>query len=218
MESASWFITVVMHMKQQWLGWAEQLQSIAQAGLEYSKDKFDLERFAQIRKLSVEILNSHTEISTRKLTDLFANETGYQTPKVDTRAVVPKDGKLLFVHESDDGKWALPGGWAEIQLSVKENVEKEVKEESGIIADAQRLIAVLDRNRYTDDHYPYSVYKIFVECRAVGGSFRANAETMDARFFGEDELPELSVLRSTADQVAMCFEFLRQTDPQVIFD
>ena len=127
MESTSSFITVVMDMKQQWLAWAQQLQAIAHAGLEYSKDKFDLERFAQIRELSVEILSSYTEVGTRKLTELFANETGYQTPKVDTRAVVPRDGKLLFVHESDDGKWALPGGWAEIQLSVKENVEKEVK-------------------------------------------------------------------------------------------
>ena len=205
-------------MKQQWLAWAGQLQSIAQAGLEYSKDKFDLERFAKVRELSIEILNSYTEVGTRKLTDLFANETGYQTPKVDTRAVVPRGNQLLFVQESDDGKWALPGGWAEIQLSLKENVEKEVREESGIIAEAQRLIAVLDRNRYTDDDYPYSVYKIFVECRTVGGSFQPNTETMDARFFGENELPELSALRNTESQVAMCFEFLRGTERQVVFD
>ncbi|MCK4514450.1 MAG: NUDIX hydrolase [Spirochaetaceae bacterium] len=205
-------------MEQQWLAWAEQLQSIAQAGLEYSKDKFDLERFARIRELSVEILNSYTEVGIGKLTDLFANETGYQTPKVDTRAVVPRGGKLLFVQESDDGKWALPGGWAEIQLSLKENVEKEVREESGIIAEAHRLIAVLDRNRYTDDDYPYSVYKIFVECRAVDGSFKPNTETTDARFFGEGELPELSALRNTESQVAMCFAFLRGTERQVVFD
>ncbi len=205
-------------MKQQWLAWAQQLQSIAQAGLEYSKDKFDLERFAKVRELSVEILNSYTGIDTRRLTDLFANETGYQTPKVDTRAAVPKGDKLLFVRESDDGKWALPGGWAEIQLSLKENVEKEVREESGITAEAHRLIAVLDRNRYTDDDYPYSVYKIFVECRAVGGSFKPNTETTDARFFGEGELPELSALRNTESQVAMCFAFLRGTERQVVFD
>ena len=205
-------------MQQQWLVWAQQMQSIAQAGLEYSKDKFDLERFEQIRELSIEILNSYTDVGTEKLVGLFANENGYQTPKVDIRAVVPKGEKLLFVQESDDGKWALPGGWAEIQLSVKENAEKEVREESGIATEAERLIAVLDRNRYTDDDFPYSVYKIFIECRAIGGSFQPNMETMDAQFFGEEELPELSVLRNTEDQVAMCFAFLRETGRPVVFD
>ena len=97
-------------------------------------------------------------------------------------------------------------------------MEKEVREESGITAEAHRLIAVLDRNRYTDDDYPYSVYKIFVECGAVGGSFKPNMETTDARFFGEGELPELSALRNTESQVAMCFAFLRGTERQVVFD
>lgn len=38
--------------------WSEQLQSIAQAGITYSKDIYDLERFELIRQISVEILVS----------------------------------------------------------------------------------------------------------------------------------------------------------------
>jgi ADP-ribose pyrophosphatase YjhB (NUDIX family) len=205
-------------MKQQWLVWVQQMQAIAQVGLEYSKDRFDLERFAQLRKLSVEILSSYTEIGTEKLTELFANESGYQTPKVDIRAVVPDGDRILLVREMDDGKWALPGGWADINLSVKENAEKEVEEESGITTEAERLIAVLDRNRYTHDDFPYSVYKIFVVCRAVGGAFQTNIETSEARYFAADDLPPLSELRNTPEQVAMCFAHLNGQTNEVVFD
>ena len=107
-------------MEPKWLTWAKQLQSIAQAGLTYSKDKYDIERFQQIRELSVEILNEYTEICNEKIKDLFCNEVGYQTPKIDIRGAVFKDDKILLVKESIDGLWSIPGGWAEPGLSIKE--------------------------------------------------------------------------------------------------
>ena len=135
-------------METKWLSWAKRLQSIAQAGLTYSKDKYDIERFQQIRDISIEILNEYTEISNEKIKDLFCNETGYQTPKVDIRGAVFKDGKILLVKESIDGRWSLPGGWAEVNLSVKENVIKELREETGLNVVPKRLIEVLDRNKH----------------------------------------------------------------------
>jgi ADP-ribose pyrophosphatase YjhB (NUDIX family) len=193
-------------METKWLSWAKRLQSIAQAGLTYSKDKYDIERFQQIRDISIEILNEYTEISNEKIKDLFCNETGYQTPKVDIRGAVFKDGKILLVKESIDGRWSLPGGWAEVNLSVKENVIKELREETGLNVVPKRLIAVLDRNKHNHPITPYGIYKIFVLCELIGGVFKKNIETVESGFFSLEDLPPLSLGRVTKEQITMCFE------------
>ena len=128
---------------ERWLNWAIELQSLAQAGLAYGKDKFDIERFERIREISAEMVAHKTDISIEKVKNLFCNEVGYQTPKIDTRAAIFENNKILLIQESN-GKWALPGGWADVHLSVKENVLKEVKEEAGIEASAEMIVALLD--------------------------------------------------------------------------
>ncbi|MDO0437800.1 NUDIX hydrolase N-terminal domain-containing protein, partial [Clostridioides difficile] len=118
-------------MNEKWLEWAIELQSIAQAGITYGKDIYDRERYERIREISAEIIAYKTDISTEKVRNLFCNESGYQTPKLDTRAAIFENGKILLVKENT-GKWSLPGGWVEVNLSVKENTIKEVKEEAGL--------------------------------------------------------------------------------------
>jgi ADP-ribose pyrophosphatase YjhB (NUDIX family) len=167
-------------MEPKWLSWAKQLQSIAQAGLTYSRDKYDMERFQQIRDLSAEILSEHTEMDIEKVRDLFCNETGYQTPKVDIRGAVFQGDKILLVKESIDGCWTIPGGWAEVNLSVKENVVKEVMEEAGLNVKPKRLIAVLDAGRHNQPVKVYGIYKIFVLCELIDGAFKKNIETEDS--------------------------------------
>src|SRR5699024_40279 len=147
-----------------WLEWAKQLQSIAQAGLTYSKDKYDLERFDMIRNISVEMLASQTNIENTVIRELFANETGYATPKVDVRAVVFQENKILIVKEETDNAWALPGGWGDIGLSPSEVAVKEVQEESGFEVKATKLIAVLDKKYHSHPLSAYHVYKIFIQC------------------------------------------------------
>ena len=112
-------------MKEQWLEWAIELQSLAQAGLTYGKDIFDRERYERIREISAEIMAYKTDIPVQKVKDLFCNETGYQTPKLDTRAAIFQNGKILLVKENS-GKWSLPGGWVDVNVSVKENTIKEL--------------------------------------------------------------------------------------------
>ena len=112
------------------LDWAKRLQAIAQNGLAYSKDVYDKERFEAIRKISMEMMSEQSGVDMEQIKDLFANETGYATPKVDIRAIVFQNQKLLMVREKHDGKWSLPGGWADIGLSPKEVAVKEVKEET----------------------------------------------------------------------------------------
>jgi len=205
-------------MEPKWLSWAKQLQSIAQAGLAYSKDKYDMERFQQIRDLSVEILSEHTGVSNEKIKDLFCNETGYQTPKVDVRGAIFKDDKILLVKESVDGCFSMPGGWAEVNLSVKENIIKEAKEEAGVNVVPKRIIAVLDRNKNNVPVFAYGIYKIFVLCELIDGDFEENIETEESGFFSLADLPPLSLERNSKKQIEMCFESKSQDNFSTIFD
>lgn len=131
-------------MEPKWLEWAKELQSIAQAGLTYSRDVYDLERFEQIREISMEIMSQYTKVDQSVLKNLFANETAYPTPKVDIRAVIFEDNKILLVKENSDDSWSLPGGWADIGLTPSEVAIKEVKEESGFDVKPVKLLGVLE--------------------------------------------------------------------------
>jgi ADP-ribose pyrophosphatase YjhB (NUDIX family) len=205
-------------MEKKWLTWAKELQAIAQAGLEYSKDKYDIERFQQIRNLSIEIISEYTGMDNSKVSDLFANESGYQTPKVDIRAAVFKGDKILMVKEQIDNKWSLPGGWADIGLSVSENIIKESMEEAGALVKPKRIIAVLDKAKHIDRISPYAIYKVFVECDYIEGKHQHNIETSEAGFFDIDNLPELSEGRNTRSQIQMCFKARREEAFEAVFD
>lgn len=194
-----------MDKSKQWLDWAVELQSLAQAGLTYGRDDFDRERYTRIREISAEMLARMADLPVEKVTGLFCNETGYQTPKLDTRAAVFQDAKILLVRERD-GRWALPGGWCDVNVSVAENTAKEVKEEAGLEVTPQRIIAVQDRSKHNLPVYAYGVCKIFVLCDAVGGQFVPNIETTEARYFPPDQLPPLAEEKNTAEQIALCFE------------
>ena len=161
-----------MNRRPPWLDWATELQSLAQAGLAYSKDPFDIERFTRIRAIAADILHHHTDLPAEKIRDLFCNESGYQTPKVDARAaIIDDDARILLVQENN-GLWALPGGWADINHSIGENVAKEAQEEAGLDVIPERLIAVQDHARHNHPANAYTIYKIHILCRAVGGAFR----------------------------------------------
>lgn len=200
-----------------WLDWAIELQSLAQAGLTYGKDIYDRERYERIREISAEIIAHKSEIPVETVKDLFCNETGYQTPKLDTRAAIFKDDKILLVRENN-GKWSLPGGWVDVNVSVKENAIKEVKEESGLDVTADRIIAVQDRNKHNLPQYAYGVCKVFVLCSLVGGQFEANSETTGFNWFAMENLPELAEEKNTPAQVQMCFDAYRNPGWQVQFD
>lgn len=206
-----------MNKKEKWLEWAIELQSLAQAGLTYGKDVYDRERYERIRDISAEILSYKTDISVEKVKNLFCNEIGYQTPKLDTRAAVFEHGKILLVKENN-GKWSLPGGWVDVNLSVKENTVKEVKEESGLDVTADRIIAIQDRDRHNLPAYAYGVCKIFVLCSVMGGQFEKNIETTEFRYFNKAELPELATEKNTKEQIEMCFNAYYNKNWIVEFD
>lgn len=206
-------------MERKWLEWAKQIQAISQTGLAYSKDMYDIERFEMLRKLSVEIMNEYTDAGEEKITELFAREEGYATPKVDVRGVVFRDGKILLVKERSDGAWALPGGWADIGLSPKEVAVKEVKEESGLDVRAVRLLGVIDKKFHDHPPSPFHTYKMFILCELTGGeAMHDGMETTQVGFFAEDELPELSAERNTVQQVSRMFDYWRHPDAEPMLD
>ena len=205
-------------MEQKWLTWAKEIQAIAQTGLTYAKDVYDIERYQALRELSVDILANYTFESKERIRLSFASEGGYSTPKVDIRGVVFQEDRILLVREKLDGKWALPGGWGDIGLSPSEVVVKEIGEESGFETEAIRLLAVLDKKFHNHPPEPYHVYKFFILCRIVGGEALQGVETSEVSFFAEDELPELSLERNTSEQIETMFEYLRNPEKVVILD
>lgn len=197
-----------------WLQWAVELQSLAQAGLTYGKDIYDKERYERIREISAEIIAYKSEISLEKVQELFCNESGYQTPKIDTRAAIFENDKILLVRENN-GKWSLPGGWVDVNVSVGDNV---VKEESGLDVVVDKVIAIQDRAKHNLPVYAYGVCKIFAQCSIIGGSFEPNIETTEFRYFSEDDLPELATEKNTAEQVKMCFAAYYSKQWEVLLD
>ena len=206
-----------MNKNEKWLQWAVELQSIAQAGLVYGKDEFDIERYEQIREIAAEMISYKSEIPVEKVKDLFCNEIGYQTPKLDSRAAIFQEDKILLVKEKN-GTWSLPGGWVDVNVSVKESTIKEVKEEAGLNVTADLVIAVQDREKHNLPIYAYKVCKVFVLCNVIGGKFEANLETVESRYFGIDELPKLATEKNNEEQIRMCFDAYHSKNWKTLID
>ncbi len=152
-----------------------ELQSLAQAGLTYGRDDFDLERYARIRDIAAEMMSDITDIPKEKVRDLFCGDSGYQTPKIDTRAAIFKDGRILLVHERN-GFWSLPGGWCDfVSPSVRTLSRKSVRRPVSPKSTASSPLH--DRKRHNTPHYAYGVCKIFTLCHVTGGSFEKNIKT-----------------------------------------
>ena len=205
-------------MNDKWIDFAIRIQSIAQAGLQFGKDKYDRERYETLRTIAAEMIALKTDIPTDKVKELFCNESGYQTPKVDTRAAVFADEKILLVHENN-GTWSLPGGWCDVDQSVSSNTVKEVREETGLEVAAERIIAVQDWRKHNALNYAYGVVKIFIQCRYIGGSFIENSETTEIGWFFCDKLPEnLATEKVTKEQILMCFKSYVDPTLPTLFD
>ena len=201
-----------------WISWMKELQDLSQCALAYCRDKYDIERFERIREISAEMAS---EISGQPLEEIratFCAGTGYQTPKMDTRSAVFRDGKILLVQEAN-GSWALPGGWIDYNQTIRSNAAKEVLEESGMTVEPVRLIALFDHNRRNGTFFPSNVCSAFVMCRYISGDFRPNPETIACGFFGLDELPALLAEgKSNREQIEMCFRAAADENWSVIFD
>jgi ADP-ribose pyrophosphatase YjhB (NUDIX family) len=149
---------------------------------------------------------------------LWALEEGYATPKVDVRAAVFRGGEILLVRERSDGRWALPGGWADVGDTPAQCVEREVLEEAGLTVRATHLAAVHDGRRNGHPPRPFHIYKLVFLCDLVGGVVTTSIETDEVAFFPEDDLPPLSHGRVNEGQIALCFQHMRDPTIPTEFD
>jgi ADP-ribose pyrophosphatase YjhB (NUDIX family) len=197
---------------------AQRIRNLAQAGLAYSEGPFDRDRYQQLLALAAEILATSTGTSLDDVTEILRLERGYPTPKVDVRAVVPRGDQLLFVRETTDGRWALPGGWADSGTPPGKMAAREVLEETGYVVTPLKVLAVFDKATHLPVSELWGVYKLFFLCRIDGGEARPSFETPELGFFGENEIPPLSLNRNTESQVRRMFEHVRAPQLATDFD
>jgi ADP-ribose pyrophosphatase YjhB (NUDIX family) len=207
-------------MEPAWLVWARELQAIAQTGLTFTTGTYDRERYTAIRSLAAMMMVTHSDANFVRVEGLFAEQAGYATPKVDVRGAVIEDGRILLAREIEDaGRWTMPGGWADVNQSPSESVIREMREESGLEVRVRKLAAVYDRARQGHPPHPFSVYRLFFICDAIGGAPAAGLETSEVAFFDENEIPQdLSAERILPHQIRRMFEHARNNDLPTDFD
>lgn len=205
-------------MEPRWLEWSRELQAIAQTGLTYARDPFDIERYEQARDLAARMIAHHLDLQVETALEQLRFETGHATPKVDVRGVVFRDGQILLVRERLDGLWTLPGGWADVNESASEATIREVREESGFETRAVKLLAAWDRRKHGHPPSRHHAYKLCFRCELTGGKPATSIETTGVAFFARNALPELSTGRVTERQIDRLFEHFENPDLPADFD
>ena len=211
-----------MSEEPKWLRWGRMLQSIAQTGSFYTENPYDKERYQQIIQIAAEMIAEGSEFDAETVITLWADQFGPDTPKLDVRGAVIKDGAILLVQEVNDKlRWTLPGGWADPNESASEATVREVFEETGYHVTVNKLVALYDKAH--QDHPPdmFSIQKAFFLCDFVDGEPKSSLETGETRWFKENALPssdELSLGRVNLAQLKIMFAHYHQRDLPAEFD
>jgi len=200
-----------------WLDWAQEIFSLSQSGITYSGNQYDIERYKRLQEITAEIIASQSEISKETVLKSFSMQAGYITPKIDVRGAVIRDNKILLIQERADGKWAMPGGWADLGNTPASVAEREVWEESGFRVKAEKVVAVMDANRIQPMEF-YHAYKIIFLCKLLDGEPRISYETLAVEFFDPNNLPPLSTYRTNEDMLREVFAHVKNPDLPTAFD
>jgi len=201
-----------------WLDWAREIQALSQTGLTYSENDYQTQRYRRLMEIAADIVQSYTDLPGEPVLQNFLVQPGYATPKVDVRGAVIRDNRVLLVQERADGRWCMPGGWADVGDLPSEMVEREVWEESGFRVLARKVVGVYDANRSGRPIEFYHAYKIVFLCEIVGGEARPSSETLAVDFFSFDGLPPLSNARTNQRHLAEVFAHLREPHRPAAFD
>jgi ADP-ribose pyrophosphatase YjhB (NUDIX family) len=200
-----------------WIAWAREIFSMSQAGLTYSQNEFDIERYKRLQEITAEMIESQSELSKESVLESFSMQAGYTTPKIDVRGAVVHEGKILLIQERMDGKWAMPGGWADLGNAPASVAEREVWEESGYQVKAEKVVAVIDANRIEPMEF-YHAFKIIFLCTLTGGEPRISHETLAVDFFDLNDLPPLSIYRTDESMLQEVFKHIKDPRRPTAFD
>ena len=200
-----------------WIDWAREIFSMSQAGLTYSKNEFDIERYKRLQEITAEMIASQSETSKAAVLESFSMQAGYATPKIDVRGAVVHENKILMIQERLDERWAMPGGWADLGNTPASVAEREVWEESGYRVKAEKVVAVMDANRFEPMEF-YHAFKIIFLCRLIDGEPRISHETMAVDFFALNNLPLLSLFRTNESMLQEVFAHVQDPNRRTAFD
>ena len=201
-----------------WLAWAREIQALSQTGLAFSQTEYDTERYQRLSAIAAEIVARHTDLNQDAILQGFRTQPGYATVKVDVRGAILRNNQILLVQERRDRKWCMPGGWADVGETPSEMIAREIIEESGFKAQAQKIIGIYDANR---GHTPlefFHAYKIVFLCKILGGHPQTSNETMAVDFFDFDKLPPLSTDRTNERHLADVQAFIQDPQRPAVFD
>ena len=197
----------------------KKLKNIADLGLLYAKDEYDRERYTELHVISLNLMSRIADTPLSKMTDFYAPITDYPTPKVDVRALVlNSDYQILLAQERSDGRWSLPGGWADIGLTPREVIAKEVLEETGLTVSPTHLLAVFDKKCHPHPPQPFYVYKFVILCQYISGDLQPAHDILDAQYFDITDLPPLSENRILKSQIELVFQKVQTADFETYFD
>jgi ADP-ribose pyrophosphatase YjhB (NUDIX family) len=203
-----------MARKTDWLNIARTLQSMAQTGLNFTKDEYDIDRYQQLLDISSEIIANQSDLDKSNIISDFKGQKGYATPKIDIRGAIIKDNKILLVQESDDKLWNLPGGWADVGESPSEAVIREIFEETGLKVSIKSIVGVYDANKDGRDLSLYHAYKIIFLCEYISGELKTSKETISVEYFEQNKTPELSESRTHSRHLQDIYSYLKDGQPQ----
>ncbi|WP_299531109.1 NUDIX hydrolase N-terminal domain-containing protein [Ulvibacterium sp.] len=201
------------------LNLVKRIQALSDTGLVYCQNEYDRERFEELRDISLRLLATMADHPLSVLQDFYMPVTDYPTPKVDVRGFVLNDAKeVLMVKESEDDKWTIPGGWADVGYSPSEVVVKEIEEETGFKTNAVRLLAIYDKKCHPHPPQPFYIYKLNFLCKIYGGELKPSFDIKDVGFFPIDRLPELSEDRILKSQLKQLYKLVMEDDSKAYFD
>jgi ADP-ribose pyrophosphatase YjhB (NUDIX family) len=197
----------------------KRLKAVADTGLLYCKNEYDKERYLELEEISFRLLHEFSSASIEDLKFMLPSVKDYPTAKVDIRGLaVSEDNRILLVKESIDGRWSLPGGWADVGHSPKETIIKEFKEETGLDVLPERLLAVFDKKMHPHPPQPFYVYKMVFYCKPVSSEIIKGFDVLDVNYFDVDHLPELSEDRILKSQIQLLAAKVFENDPEVYVD
>jgi ADP-ribose pyrophosphatase YjhB (NUDIX family) len=200
-----------------WMEWAREIFSLSQAGLTYSENPFDIDRYKRMQEITAEMIASRSDLEKEAVLESFSMQAGYITPKIDVRGAVIHQGRILLIQERADGRWSMPGGWADLGNAPASVAEREVWEESGYRVKAEKVVAVLDANRIEPMEF-YHAYKIIFLCKLLDGEPRTSYETLAVDFFDPNQLPPLSLFRTNEDMLQEVFAQVKDPLRPTVFD
>jgi ADP-ribose pyrophosphatase YjhB (NUDIX family) len=200
-----------------WLAWAREIFSLSQSGITYSGNEYDIQRYKRLQEITAEIIESQSGTAKESALESFSMQAGYITPKIDVRGAVIHEGRILLIQERADGRWAMPGGWADLGNAPASVAEREVWEESGFRVKAEKVVAVIDANRVEPMEF-YHAYKIIFLCRLLDGEPRTSYETLAVDFFELNNLPPLSLYRTSESMLQEVFAHVKDPGRPTAFD